>query len=234
MGIEREFVFDRQTCLHKRKLKVDRSVYFLEPTRGPRNFFVVATSPSSSAASKRDQLLHTAWRLFYRDGYRAVGIDPLLAEAGVAKMTLYHHFASKEELIVAVLEARSSALLASVDESIAAAGRSPAKQLSAVFAGLKSWFSTDDFKGCAFIRALSEYPDPAHPIHQAAWEHKRGMNARLKAIAASAGVKDPAALADTLSLLIDGAIITAHATESAASAESARLAALSLLKLATP
>lgn len=191
------------------------------------------SSPPASASPRRDHLVDTAWRLFYQEGYRAVGIDTLLAAAGVAKMTLYNHFASKEELIIAVLERRSSALLASVDESIVKAGRSPAKQLTAVFDGLKSWFATDEFKGCAFIRALSEYPDPAHPIHQTAWRHKRAMNARLKAIAKSADAKDAAALADTISLLIDGAIVSAHATDSVAPAESARLAALSLLKLAT-
>ena len=75
----------------------------------------------------------TAWKLFYRDGYRVVGIDTLLAEAGVAKMTLYHHFASKEDLIVAVLEQRSRGLLAAVDDAIAAAGRSPGRRLMAIF-----------------------------------------------------------------------------------------------------
>ena len=177
--------------------------------------------------------MSTAWRLFYRDGYRAVGIDTLLAEAEVAKMTLYNHFASKEDLIVAVLEGRSAELLASIDASIAAAGKSSQKRLSAVFDGLKHWFQTDDFKGCAFIRALSEYPEPDHPIHRTAWGHKRQMNARLLAIVTDAGAKSPAQLADTMSLLIDGSIVAAHATGSTQSADAARTAALSLLKIAT-
>jgi len=188
--------------------------------------------PSSSP--KRDHLLATAWTLFYRDGYRAVGIDTLLEKAGVAKMTLYNHFASKEDLIIAVLEGRSRDLLARVDAAIAAAGRVPARQLGAVFDGLKAWFAADDFKGCAFIRALSEYPEPDHPIHQAAWRHKRAMNARLRSIAENAGVRNPAALADAISLLIDGAIVAAHATSSTVPADEARSAATSLLKLALP
>ncbi|MEO7599692.1 MAG: TetR/AcrR family transcriptional regulator [Opitutus sp.] len=190
----------------------------------------VAVTPSSP---KRDHLMTTAWRLFYRDGYRAVGIDTLLAEAEVAKMTLYNHFASKEELIVAVLERRSAELLASVDTAIEVAGKNPQKRLSSVFDGLKHWFQTDDFKGCAFIRALSEYPEPVHPIHQSAWSHKRQMNARLLSIVTPAGAKNSAQLADTISLLIDGAIVAAHATGSALSADTARSAALSLLKSAT-
>ncbi len=192
----------------------------------------VATDPSPSSP-KREQLMATAWQLFYRDGYRAVGIDTLLAEAGVAKMTLYHHFASKEELIVAVLAQRSQGLVASVDAAIADAGRSPARQLAAVFDGLKKWFAADDFKGCAFIRALSEYPEPDHPIHRAAWAHKRAMNTRLRTLAEAAGARHPSDLADAISLLIDGAIVAAHATQSTGPADQARLAALNLLKLAT-
>jgi AcrR family transcriptional regulator len=193
----------------------------------------MSRSASSSGLSKRDHLMATAWELFYRDGYRVVGIDTLLAEAKVAKMTLYHHFASKDELIVAVLDQRSSELLAHVDAAIAAAGRSVSRRLQAVFDGLKQWFGAADFKGCAFIRALSEYPDPGHPIHQTAWKHKRGMNARLRALAEEAGAKNPAALADTLSLLIDGAIVSAHATRSTEPADTARTAALALLKQST-
>jgi len=190
----------------------------------------MVSSEIPPTSAKRDQLMATAWKLFYRDGYRVVGIDTLLAEAGVAKMTLYHHFASKEDLIVAVLEQQSRKLLAAVDDALDAAGRSPGRRLMAIFDGLKVWFRSDDFKGCAFIRALSEYPDPDHPIHQAAWKHKRGMNQRVRAIATDAGVKNAAALADAISLLIDGAIVAAHATRSDAPADLARTAAQALLK----
>lgn len=174
--------------------------------------------------------METAWTLFYRDGYRAVGIDTLLAEAGVAKMTLYNHFPSKEALIVAVIEQRSGQLLAAIDDAIKEAGRSPMKRLLSVFDGLKQWFGTDDFKGCAFIRALSEYPEPDHPIHRAAWTHKRSVNSRLRALAEEAGAKNPAALADSISLLIDGAIVAAHATRSDTPADTARTAAQNLIK----
>lgn len=186
-----------------------------------------ATAPVSP---KRDHLLATARRLFYRDGYRVVGIDTLLAEAKVAKMTLYHHFASKEDLIVAVIEAQDGEVQAALTAAVQAAGRSPARQLQAVFDWLKGWFESNDFKGCAFIRALSEYPEPDHPIHQAAWRHKQAVNALLRQIATAAGAKHPAELANALSLLVDGAILAAHATSTSASAVTARGAALTLLK----
>lgn len=188
---------------------------------------------AETASPKRDHLTATAWRLFYRDGYRVVGIDTLLAEAGVAKMTLYHHFASKEDLIIAILEKRDRELRDSVAAAIETAGRSPTRRLLAVFDWLGAWFATEDFKGCAFIRALSEYPEPDHPIHQTAWRHKVAMIAILTQLCTEAGARQPAALAETLSHLIDGAIVAAHATRSLAPAASAKATAAVLLKHAT-
>ena len=191
-----------------------------------------AKSSVEIVSPKRDHLMATAAKLFYRDGYRAVGIDTLLAEAEVAKMTLYNHFDSKEALIVAVLEKRSAAFIAGVKASVAAAGRSPARQLEAVFDGLHKLFASDEFKGCSFIRALSEYPEPDHPIHKTAWRHKLAFRALIAEVATKASVKDPAALAETIGMLIDGAIVAAHATGKTDPAETARAAALSLLKIA--
>lgn len=86
--------------------------------------------------------------------------------------------------------------------------------------------------GCAFIRALSEYPNPRHPIHHAAWTHKQAVRKMLASLAEEAGARDPAALADALRLLIDGALVAAHATGSAKPAVVARQAAANLLKAA--
>jgi len=190
-------------------------------------------STTATSSPKRDHLMATAWRLFYRDGLRAVGIDTILAEAGVAKMTLYNHFSSKEELIIAILEKRDVEFRASLMAQVDAAGPDPEKRLLAVFDWLEAWFGSDNFKGCVFIRAVSEYPDPSHPIHQTAWRHKVAVKAALTDLCAAAGAKDPATLAESLSLLIDGAIVTAHATQSTAPARSAAATASALLKLAT-
>ncbi len=191
---------------------------------------MAATAQSSP---KRDHLMATAWRLFYRDGLRAVGIDTILAEAGVAKMTLYNHFASKEELIIAILEKRDLEFRASLMDRVATAGPDPVQRLLAIFDWHEGWFGSEGFKGCVFIRAVSEYPDPAHPIHQAAWRHKVAVKAALTELCAAAEAKDAEALAETLSFLIDGAIFSAHATQTTAAARSARVTAAQLLKLAT-
>ncbi len=188
-------------------------------------------SAPAAPSPKRDHLMATAWRLFYRDGLRAVGIDTLLAEAGVAKMTLYNHFASKEELILAILDKRDLEFRAALLAQVAAAGPDPVQRLLAVFDWHEGWFASEAFKGCVFIRALSEYPEPTHPIHQAAWRHKVAVKAALTELCAVAGARDAAALAETLSYLIDGAIVTAHATQSTAPARSARATAAQLLKL---
>lgn len=188
---------------------------------------------TESASTKRAHLMAVAQRLFYRDGYRIVGIDTLLAEAGVAKMTLYNHFASKEELIVAVIEKHDADVRAALAAAIEAAGRSPTRRLLAVFDWLGVWFDSAGFKGCGFIRALSEYPDPAHPVHRAAWRHKEAFNTMLRQLATEAGAAHPAELANALSLLADGAILAAHATGSSASADTARATAATLLKQAT-
>lgn len=195
---------------------------------------MVASMPASvSTLSKRDQLMATAWRLFYRDGYRIVGIDTILAEAGVAKMTLYNHFSSKEELIIAILEKRDQELRDSIVATVTAAGKSPAKRLLAVFDWLETWFGSSDYRGCAFIRALSEYPEPDHPIHQTAWRHKLAVQEMLTDLCAAAGARAPRTLAETLSVIIDGAIVAAHATRSPAPAAAARATASILLKSAT-
>jgi AcrR family transcriptional regulator len=126
---------------------------------------------------KRDRLIETAWTLFYLDGYHATGIDRILAESQVAKMTLYHHFRSKEELILAVLEQRSRQTLDSLRRFLDAKNRSPEKRLEAVFDWLIAWIRSKRFRGCAFLKAMAEYQDLDDPIHRAALANKVALTA---------------------------------------------------------
>lgn len=183
-------------------------------------------------SAKRAHLLATAWRLFYRDGYRTVGIDTLLAEADVAKMTLYNHFSSKDELIVAVIKKRSEEILEGLAAAVNEAGKSPKRRLLSIFDWLEELFGSRDFSGCAFIRAISEYPDTDHPVHRAAWAHKSAVREMLVGLSREAGAKNPVALADNLRLLIDGALVAAHATGKTTPAKVARIAAADLLEAA--
>ena len=180
--------------------------------------------------SKRDQLLETAWRLFYRDGYHATGIDRILAEAGVAKMTLYKHFRSKEELILAVLEKRSQLFSESFSRFLQAKKRTPDQQLLAVFEWLIAWIKGKEFRGCFFQKAMAEYQEVQDPIHQAALAHKTAFHAEIRRLVAVAGLTRAKGLADQLALLVEGAIVNSHAIGSSTPAMHAKEAAVALIK----
>lgn len=187
---------------------------------------------TADSTPKRDLLLDTANRLFYRDGYHAVGIDTILAEAGLAKMTLYHHFKSKEELIVAALERRAAQITADREAAVAAAGNSPRRRLLAIFDSYADWFAKRDFNGCAFIRAVGEYPDLRSAIHEMVARQKEASRGFLARLIADMGLARPDELATQVQLLLEGAIVTAHTHGDPSVIESARKAALALLKQA--
>lgn len=168
------------------------------------------TAAPKRESPKRDHLLETAWRLFYRDGYHAVGIDTILAEAGVAKMTLYNHFASKDELIIAVLDRRHLDFIGTLETTVEAAGRAPMKRLMAVFTWLEKWLESATFNGCAFIRAVAEYPRADEKPHQVAAAHKQSVIDLLSQLCREAELNEPASVGRQLALLVEGAIITAH------------------------
>ena len=162
------------------------------------------------ASAKREQLVDTALELFYQHGFNATGIDKVLAEAGVAKMTLYNHFTSKDELILAALRRRDERFRNWLMRSVEERADTPRARLLAVFAALDAWFKQDDFRGCMFINAAAEFSGIADPIQGAAAEHKRLVAGYLAGLAEEAGAKDPERLAFELSLLLDGAIVCAH------------------------
>ena len=137
-------------------------------------------------SAARERILETAERLFYRDGYRAVGVDTIVAESGVAKMTLYRHFPSKDDLIAAYLERTNEQLLAWM-EGLIAPHRDPRAALEAVFDGVAKLASSPECLGCAFVAAAGEFPEPDHPGHQAAAAHKRAVVDRLRELARTSG-----------------------------------------------
>ena len=118
--------------------------------------------------SKRDVLVDTALRLFYTQGFNATGIDKILAESGVAKMTMYKHFKSKDELILAALTQRDEQFRDWLTSEMQKAGPNPREQLLAMYDALEDWFKGNAFKGmgfsgCAFINASSEFAKLDHP-----------------------------------------------------------------------
>lgn len=189
-------------------------------------------TPRGDSTPKRDHLIATAYRLFYRDGYHAVGIDTILAEAKLAKMTLYHHFASKEELIVAVLEQRSATVDERVQTLLREAGPSPRKRLLAYFARFEALFSSKEFNGCPYIRAVAEYPEIHSPVHQAVIRRKQKDIDILQELLSGFGLADPGLAARQIALLIEGALVSAHTFGDISALAHARRAALALVKAA--
>jgi AcrR family transcriptional regulator len=155
--------------------------------------------------SPREQILETASRLFYRDGIRAVGVDTIVAESGVAKMTLYRHFPSKDALVVAYLERSQARFREWMEGLIAPHAGNPRRALEAVFEGVVDLTRSPECLGCAFLGTAAEFPQLKHPGHRKAMDHKRAVLARLAELASAAGAHNPAGLAEQLLLLMDGA-----------------------------
>ena len=186
-------------------------------------------SQAATKSDARERLVATADRLFYAEGIHTVGIDRVIAEAGVAKMTLYNHFASKDELVQAVLRRRDEAVLGFFEESVAKHRKRGKNPLEAFFATLKQWFKGDEFRGCAFINASVETPDPTHPAALFAAGHKRRFHAMIAQLAEETAGERGRAAAPAIALLVEGAIVAAVMQQAAAPAETARKAALAMV-----
>ncbi|GGN88793.1 TetR/AcrR family transcriptional regulator [Nocardia rhizosphaerihabitans] len=180
------------------------------------------------ATQAKQRLLTTAEELFYAEGIRAVGIDRLLQESGVGRASFYRHFASKDDLVVAVLEDRDHRWLDWLRTSVESVDDSAARPL-AVFTALAERLARNDFRGCAFINTMIEMADPASPAHQVADRHKRRVITYLTELLTAADQPDPDILATELALLIDGAIVTAVRENSPAAADRAAAIAARLL-----
>ncbi len=160
------------------------------------------------AKTGRQRIVGAAIELFYSRGFQAVGVDQVLAQAGVTKTTFYKHFESKDELMVAAIRQRDEWELAAWKKAIRAiAGDDPRGQLLAVFEVLDLWFNDSDFKGCMFLNTAAEFPNPHDPVHQAAAEHKRKNRDLFRDLAARAGVTDAEAFADQYTALLEGTLV---------------------------
>jgi AcrR family transcriptional regulator len=158
----------------------------------------------------RDRLLAVAVELFYRRGFGAVGIDQVIAQAGVTKTTFYKHFEGKDDLMEAAVRRRdqweSQAWTRAVQKI---AGNDPTRQLIALWDVMDLWFNDPDFLGCMFINAAGEFPNPHDPVHQAAAEHKRQTRDHWRNLARAAGADSKSAetFADCYAALVEGALI---------------------------
>ncbi|WP_031072881.1 TetR/AcrR family transcriptional regulator [Streptomyces sp. NRRL WC-3742] len=190
-----------------------------------------AASPTSHDEAHA-RLLDAAERLFYERGIQAVGMDELRTAAGVSLKRLYQCFPSKADLVEGYLRRRDERWRADLAGHVARRAAAPEEALLAVFDWLHEWFAAPGFRGCAFINSFGELGATSAPVAAAARDHKHALRTYVATLTGALPVDDPAALADQLLLLIDGAITTAAITGDPAAARTARTAAGALMAAA--
>lgn len=183
--------------------------------------------------TRRQHLIQTAATLFARHGYHATGVDAILATAGVSKKTLYSHFRSKEELILAALRDYDGRFRNDFMRQVERAAGPPGDRLLAVFDVAELWFCGEHFYGCMFINAIAEYSQRQSAIRSACQEFKRLLREYMQELAEQAGAAHPAELADALALLLEGATVTAQLSAQPGAARTARRVAALLIAQAT-
>lgn len=162
-------------------------------------------------ASRREDLIEAAMTVFNRHGYHGAGLEQVLQEGGISRMTLYNHFRSKDELIVAVLRRRDETFRNRLMKFVEGRASDPVERLLAVFDFHGAWFADRDFCGCMFASAAAEFADPDCQIRRVVAEHKREVVRYLRALCEQAGLDDPETLAVQLAILLDGATVLAQA-----------------------
>ncbi|MDQ0135101.1 AcrR family transcriptional regulator [Neorhizobium galegae] len=185
----------------------------------------MSSEQTPQTSSKRQHIVETAYRLFTQDGFHATGIDRIIAEAQVAKMTMYRHFPSKEGLIVEVLDERFRRFEEQLDR-MAALSKQPEGMIDDIIEWYGRWFNRADFNGCLFAHALAEYGSPGHPVFDAAVRQKESLRRRIVDILAKQRMSS--AEAETAStailMLIEGATLMAEMGQGGKAIDAARRA----------
>lgn len=181
--------------------------------------------------SKKDELVQKSLSIFYRHGFHATGMDMLAEETGISKTSIYNHFRTKEELILATLRLRDKKFRQWLGGRMEELASEPADQMLALFDALDEWFQEPEFRGCMFVKASSEYQDPSHPIHKQSAEHKRLLEKHMTHLAKKADRKNPEKIARQFMLLKEGAIVSAQLRIAESPAVDAKQAAIAILAM---
>ena len=175
---------------------VDRVVYNADMQRSETH--------GERQASAKERILLAAHALFYGDGIRATGVDRVIAEAGVAKVTFYRHFPSKNDLVLAFLEYRHEHWMA----WFAAALDRHGGDVGALLPTLAEWFAAADFRGCAFINSVGELGDALPEVREVARRHKQNMTDAIEKLLPPSTMREQ--YAQAIAVAVDGAIVRAQ------------------------
>lgn len=180
-------------------------------------------------SQKRQDLIDAAIVLFTENGFHATGIDRIAEVAKVSKKTMYHHFRSKEELILAALRHHDGLFRNHFMKSVDKSGATPYERLISIFDVADDWFSTPQFYGCMFINAVSEYSRQDTAIREICKEFKKQMLCFIESLVKDAGIEEYTVIAASISILLEGAIVTSQVSNTTNVAESAKFAAKILI-----
>jgi len=172
----------------------------------------VAVTPRAQRgpSGARERILEAAYQLFSQHGIRAVGIDSIIERSGVARMTLYRHFASKDALVLAFLERREQRWTHNwLQREVEQRASDPGERLLAIFDVFDGWFQVPEFEGCSFINVLLEIADPSDVVHRASRDYLARIRGFIERLAIEAGVSDAADFARQWHILMKGSIVAA-------------------------
>ena len=181
---------------------------------------------------KREELIQTGAKLFAKNGFHATGVDTIAEQSGVTKKTLYSHFRSKEELVLAVLHHYDSLARNEFMRRVEAAAKTPKARLLAIFDVAEHWFRQTNFFGCLFINAIGEYSATETPIRQVCMEYKRLLKGYIRGLCEQAGADNAEKLAEEIALLLEGATVTAQVSQQPKAAKVAKGVAKALVEKA--
>jgi AcrR family transcriptional regulator len=177
----------------------------------------------------RERLLEAAYELFSRRGIQAVGIDAIIERSGVARQTMYRHFASKQDLVLAFLDRRDELWTRSwLQGEVEQRSADPREQLLAIFDVFDAWFRTPEFEGCSFINVMLEHPESGHVLHVEACAYLKRIRDFLTELAGRAGIREPESFAREWHILMKGSIVAAGEGDRDAARRAQRIATLLL------
>jgi AcrR family transcriptional regulator len=181
------------------------------------------------AMGARARILDAAYELFSRNGIQAVGIEAVISRSGVARQTLYRHFASKQDLVLAFLERREREWTRRwLEGEVRRRAGDPTERLLAIFDIFDEWFGRADFEGCSFINVMLEHPDPRDPLHRASVSYLSGIRGLLEGLAREAGIVDAQDFAREWHILMKGSIVAAGEGDRQAARRAKRIGGLLL------
>ncbi|OIQ82080.1 putative HTH-type transcriptional regulator YxaF [mine drainage metagenome] len=184
------------------------------------------------ANNMRERILATASGLFQTNGINATGVDAIVAEAGIAKMTLYKYFPGKEDLILEVIRQRSREFSDWLTRRLERTAATPSEKLQQLFDGVEEWLADPQCSGLPFIKASAEFPQQDSAVHRLSAELAREFRAYITGLAADAGIRSPEALGLQLAMLIEGAVLSEQFSRNTGALEYARQAARILIESA--